>query len=97
MPLKSENVTFSGHAVRRMFERAISMDDVRQALAQGEVIESYPDDTPLPSFLVLDTASGRPLHVVVAYEQSTPTCHVITVYIPNNERWQADNRTRRPR
>ena len=39
---------FRVHAVRRMFERGISEEDVRAVLATGETIESYPSDTPYP-------------------------------------------------
>jgi len=34
--------------VQRMFERSISELDVRQILELGEIIESYPDELPLP-------------------------------------------------
>jgi hypothetical protein len=36
-----------------MVERNITATDVREVLANGEVIETYPDDTPYPSQLVL--------------------------------------------
>jgi hypothetical protein len=37
---------FRLHAVRRMFERRITVEDVRTAVESGETIEQYPDDTP---------------------------------------------------
>ena len=46
-------ITFRAHAVRRMFERVVSTDEVRAVLATGETIADYPDDTPYPSRLVL--------------------------------------------
>lgn len=33
-----KRVVFSGHAIQRMFERAISRDDVLAVIAQGETI-----------------------------------------------------------
>lgn len=40
---------FTSHALRRMLSRGIRSQEVREALARGERIEDYPDDTPLPS------------------------------------------------
>ncbi len=59
-------VIFSRHAVSQMFDREISVDDVEKIIAEGEIIESYPDDTPYPSRLILHNLAGRPLHVVLA-------------------------------
>jgi len=39
------------HAVRRMFERSISIADIDAAMASGRVIEEYPADTPYPTHL----------------------------------------------
>jgi hypothetical protein len=36
-----------------MFERRITAEDVRAVVADGEVIQSYPEDKPYPSRLVL--------------------------------------------
>ena len=57
---------FRQHAVRRMFERSISIAEVKSALASGRIIEDYPDDTPYPSCLWLGYAGRRPLHIVYA-------------------------------
>ena len=86
-------VVFSAHAANRMFERAISADDVIEVVERGEVIEDYPDDTPYPSRLVLGYPAGRPLHVVVADSAETDESIAITVYEPDPARW--DQRFRR--
>lgn len=41
------NLTFRLHAIKRMFERKVDADDVRHVLATGEMIEDYPNDTPI--------------------------------------------------
>jgi hypothetical protein len=48
-----ERLIFRVHALQRMFQRRITEADVREILQVGEVIESYPDDTPYPSRLIL--------------------------------------------
>jgi hypothetical protein len=79
---------FSSHAVRRMFARRISEAEVEIAINRGTIIESYPDDTPFASYLVLDCIDGRPIHVVYSIDESTNIFYVITAYSPDSEIWQ---------
>ena len=53
---------FSRHAFRRAVERNISEQEIREAAADSELIENYPDDKYSPSALLLGfTAGGRPV------------------------------------
>ena len=90
-------LVFRVHAIRRMFERGISDDDVRHALANGETIEDYPDDTPFPSRLVLVWRGPRPLHVVVATDPQAGEDIVVSVYEPSLDQWGPGFRKRRRR
>ena len=92
----SPRVIFRIHAVQRMAERRVTVDDVRAVLAQGETIEDYPDDTPYPSRLVLGWVGDRPLHVVTAQPASAREIIVITVYEPDPLRWDAAFKRRQP-
>ena len=89
-------VLWKKHALERMMERGISRMQVRQAIAQGILIECYPDDYPLPSVL-LATRQPAPLHVVVAYDAETLQSHIITAYRPDLAHFEADLMTRRLR
>ena len=78
-----------------MFQRRIRDQEVRHVIETGETIETYPEDSPYPSRLVLGWYASRPLHVVVtdnAVEQETI---VITVYEPNRGHWEEGSRRRR--
>jgi hypothetical protein len=88
-------IVFSGHAVRRMFERGIGREAVASVSSGGEVIAEYPDDSAYPSQLGLGLAPGGPIHVVVGYDSERTRCIVITVYEPGPDRWASDFRTRR--
>jgi hypothetical protein len=88
-------ITFRVHAIQRMFERKISVEDVRSVLENGEAIETYADDLPYPSRLVLGWRKNRPIHVVVAENSSVDEMIVITVYEPDQLQWEADFRSRR--
>jgi hypothetical protein len=87
-------LVFSTHALRRMLKHRIGSDQVREVLERGERIEEYPDDTPLPSYLMLGRF-GRSLHVVAADEPLADETIVITTYEPGPKEWKADLRTRR--
>jgi len=89
------SVKFSGHALRRMFERSLSTDEVIFTIQTGETITGYPDDKPYPSELRLSWVNGRPVHVVVAQNQENSECYVITAYVPSPEIWNDDFKTRR--
>jgi hypothetical protein len=47
--MECESVVFSGHAIRRMFERSIATDAVLAVVADGETMTEYVDDTPYPA------------------------------------------------
>lgn len=87
---------FSQHAVDQTILRRIRVQEIREAIASGEVIEDHPSDKYGPSCLILGfTSAGRPLHIHCSYP-SRPLVKVITVYEPDEERW-IDFRVRRPR
>lgn len=90
-----KNIVFTQHAFTRMFTREIPNETVKQAIRHGEVIASYPDDQPYPSFLLLHGEKKRALHIVASFDNDTATCYVITVYKPDPELWSEDFRTRR--
>jgi hypothetical protein len=85
---------FRVHAIRRMAERDISIPNVRTVLESGEVVESYPEDQPHPSKLVLGQVAGRPLHVVAAEDTEGNRTFIITVYEPDEAQWDPTFRRR---
>jgi hypothetical protein len=90
-----DRLVFRVHAIQRMFQRRISVDDVRHVLSTGEVIEDYPNDTPYPSRLVLGWRGSRPIHVVAAENVESQETIVITVYEPDLTQWEPGFRRRR--
>lgn len=82
------------HALERMLERSISRDEVMQCARHGEIIESYPEDFPYPSSLVLQI-EGKILHIVMALNGEE--CYVITAYRPNVDEFENDFKTRKKR
>ena len=85
---------FSKHAVDQSVLRRVSVQELREATANAEIIEDYPDDKYGPSCLILGfTRAGRPLHIQCSYP-SRPLVKIITLYEPDPSRW-IDFRVRR--
>ena len=68
-----------------------------EGLEDGERIEEYPDDTPLPSYLMLGSGAARVLHVVAADDPEADETIVITTYEPDPRDWEVDFKTRKSR
>ena len=85
---------FSRHAVDQSIVRHISVQELREAIRSGVIIEDYPDDKYGPSCLIFGTTSeGRPLHIQCSYP-SRPLVKIITLYQPDPQMW-VDFRVRR--
>lgn len=84
---KPYKLVFRIHAVRQMFNRSIKKSDVDSVILKGVIIEGYPDDTPYPSYLILNIVHDRPLHVVIAYDKEDGVIIVVTAYEPAPELW----------
>ncbi len=78
---------FSQHAVDQSILRHISVRELREAVAAGEVIEDYPADKYGPSCLIFGfTIAHRPLHIQCSYP-SRPLLKIITLYEPDPNFW----------
>lgn len=91
----TRKLVFRVHVIRRMFERHISVKDVRGVLMTGEAIERYDNDKPYPTQLVLGFVGTEPLHVVVANREGEAV--VITVYVPGSDQWDSTFKRRKLR
>lgn len=93
--MNCSRIEYSGHAVRQMFARRISIAEVEAVITGGRVIADYPGDTPFPSRLILGTVEGRAIHAVVAQDESDNSCIIVTVYEPDPALWSDDFSKRR--
>lgn len=93
--MSAPTLIFRVHAVQRMFERGISVQSVADALRSGETIEDYSADMPEPGRLILSFQGRRPFHVVASETTTSAEITIITVYIPNADRWKNGFKSRR--
>ena len=86
---------FRVHAVQRMFERRVSMKKVLGALQPGDTIEDYSSEMAEPSRLILGLQGKHPFHVVTSENSAGSETTIITVYIPDPDKWSKDFKRRR--
>ena len=86
---------FSQHAVDQIILRRISVQEIREAVGTGKVIEDYPDDKYGPSCLVLGfAANAKAIHVQCSYPYR-PLVKIVTVYEPDPNEWIAYEKRKR--
>jgi hypothetical protein len=87
-------VEFTQHFLYRIEDRNISVLSIRNAVANGEIIEHYPNDYPYPSVLIFGyTNAKKPLHVVVGVGGGS--AWLVTAYYPSLLKWERDLKTRK--
>ena len=93
--IRERKVYWTYHVNMRLAGRHISREEVFGSADSYEVIESYPDDKYLPSYLVLATSAQGAFHVLFAADVEGSNVRVVTAYRPSQNDWESDLRTRR--
>ena len=92
--IKKDQIVWRNHILERMRQRGIRISDVISCINTGEIIETYKNDYPFPSILILGkTSNNSSLHVVCA--EGEGKIWMITVYFPDIDEWHEDCKTRR--
>jgi hypothetical protein len=87
------NISFTHTEKLRV--RKIEALDVEKAIANGIIIEAYPDDPRGPSCLILGfTNRDKPLHIVCGRIEEEEIL-IITAYEPDPTEWDSDWKTRK--
>ena len=87
-------IKWSRHALKRMRERGISIDDFSNCISSGEIIEQYPDSHYHPSCLILGVSvKGEYLHVVIGCDNFY--VYAVTAYFLDPNEWELDMKTRK--
>ncbi len=79
----------------RLRGRFITRQAILQSHERYEIIEEYPKDKYLPSYLVYSEYRGDIFHILFAVDLDGPNVRIITAYRPNPKEWQGEFRIRR--
>lgn len=89
--LRLDKVLYTKHARDEMEAEEfgqIKEKEVYEAVLNGKIIETYPEDMPYPGCLIYGNMSeDRPLHIVCAYAKDADIIIIVTVYHPDLNRW----------
>jgi hypothetical protein len=88
-------IYWSYHVNMRMRGRFIRREQILDAAASYEIIESYPRDKYFPSYLVYATAGDRVFHILFATDVEGDNVRVVTTYYPDPSEWADDLKSRR--
>lgn len=81
-------ILFKKHALLRIIERNISINEIIEVLNNFVIVDFYPDDRPLPSYLLLGYSKNKkPLHILLALDKDGGYIWIITAYIPDKSKW----------
>jgi hypothetical protein len=82
----AENLRITQHALQEMVEEEITLDEILEAIANGNALENYPEHRRGACCLISGmTREGRPLHVVCT--TALPILIIITAYEPKPPKW----------
>ena len=82
----TETLRITQHAHQEMVEEEITLDEILEAIANGQVLEDYPEHRRGACCLISGTTRGdRPLHVVCT--TALPVLIIITAYEPKPPKW----------
>ena len=96
--LRAGLVRVSSHALVEAEADGLMLNEIEAATFAGECIEDYPDDPRGPSCLVLGhRADGSAVHHLWGFDEPAEQAILITVYLPDPQRWSEDFRRRRGR
>jgi len=83
------------HVNMRLKGRFISREAILDSLDTYEIIESYPRDKYMPSYLVYAVPHDEVIHIQIAADAKDDTVRIVTAYKPTLDKWEEGFKIRR--
>jgi len=93
--VRERKILWTYHVQMRLKGRTLSREALLQAVGTYEVIESYPDEKYLPSYLVYCDSQEGACHIHIATDVAGDNVRIVTVYRPSADEGKPDWKTRR--
>ena len=93
--IKQRAVQWTYHINMRLRERSMTRQMILGSIETYEIIESYPEDKYLPSYLVYAQHGEQHLHILFATDVANQNIRIVTAYFPDIEEWELNFKTRR--
>ena len=95
--VREQRILWTYHVNMRLQGRHIPRQVIFEAVDTYEIIEAYPQDKYLPSYLILAQHGNGAFHALFATDVEGDHVRVVTAYRPSPDEWEADGKTRRTR
>ncbi len=93
--VRKGHILWTYHVNMRIKNRFIPRYLIVESIDNFEIIESYPGDKYLPSYLVYSRHEHTSFHVLFGVDVENMNVRVITTYQPNPNEWTEDFKRRR--
>jgi hypothetical protein len=79
----------------RLKGRFIPRQAILSSANSYEIIEEYPEDKYLPSYLIYAKYEHQIIHIQIATDLDNESVTIVTAYKPTLDKWEKDLKTRR--
>ena len=93
--VRERKIHWTFHVNMRLKGRFISRQKILESVSTFEIIEAYPEDKYLPSYLIYSQHLGAIFHALFAVDVAGDNVRIVTTYYPDAEEWEEDFKTRR--
>lgn len=93
--IQSRKIKWTYHINMRLEERHISREAILSSIDTYEIIEEYPEDKYLPSYLIYAKFEELIIHILIAVDIEGDSVTIVTAYKPTLDKWEADFKMRR--
>ena len=93
--VRGGKVLWTYHVNMRLENRFIPRQAVLNSVDAYELIESYPHDKYLPSYLVFSQYEADRFHILFAADSEGDNVRIVTAYRPDPAEWSDDMKRRR--
>jgi hypothetical protein len=94
---RERKIGWTYHVNMRMSQRFVAREIILASVDSFEIIEEYPQDKYLPSYLIYARHEALIFHVQIAVDVVGDNVRIVTAYVPTQDKWEADLKTRRKR
>src|SRR6056297_850681 len=85
--VRSRNIFWTYHVNMRLRQRSIPRSWILESVESYILIESYPEDKYLPSYLVWSEYDDEIFHIIFGVDTNGNNVRVITFYRPDPGEW----------
>jgi len=93
--IKRRKIRWTYHVNMRLKGRSMGREAVLSSLDTYEIIEEYPKDKYVPSYLIYAEYQNQIIHIQIAADLENDNVRIVTTYKPTLDKWEKDFKTRR--